>query len=161
MTADFLDPEEGGDAAREAASMRWKAVQGFNGAPGLSPAERRVGIALICAMDAKTRLCYPSEIRLAALCDLHPTAVKKAKAALKVAGLIDWGNPGWPRHPCQYTFDFHKLEQHAAAARQRADIAVETKTYQPLRAKSYRGQPRPKRTRRGTNGTGRGDDARP
>jgi hypothetical protein len=92
-------PVDGGEEAREAASMRWKAIEGFNTAPDLSPVARRLGIALVCSMDSKSRACFPSEIRLAALLDVHPSAVKKAKAELKKAGLTNWHNPGGPATP--------------------------------------------------------------
>jgi hypothetical protein len=132
---------DGGEEAREAASMRWKAIEGFNTAPGLSPVARRLGIALVCSMDSKSRACFPSEIRLAALLDVHPSAVKKAKAELKKAGLTDWHNPGGPRHLSHYGFAWKALQQHSADAKERADRAVTLRAYEPKnkRTKSFKG----------------------
>src|SRR5262249_16583599 len=36
-------------------------------------------------------------------------AVRKAKQELRDFGLIDWENPGGPRHGCRYGFDWHRL----------------------------------------------------
>src|SRR5262245_51928081 len=151
---------DGGEEARDAASMRWKAIEGFNTAPGLSPAARRLGIALICAMDSRSRACFPSEIRLAALCDMHVSAIKKAKAELQKARLIDWYNPGGPRHQSHYGFEWPALEQHSARAKERADQAVALRAYKPenKRTRSFKGThtdtfEQPIGTHRGTNGS--------
>jgi hypothetical protein len=122
---------DGGEEAREAASMRWKSIEAFNTAPDLSPIARRLGIALICSMDSKSRACFPSEIRLAALLDVHPSAIKKAKTELKKAGLIDWYNPGGPRHLSHYGFNSTRLGQYSADAKERADRAVTLRAYEP------------------------------
>lgn len=132
--SEAAEPVDGGEQAREAASMRWKAVEAFNCAPGLSPAERRVGIALICSMDSRSRACFPSETRLAALCDLHPSAIKKAKAKLRKRGLIDWHNPDGPRHRSYYGFNWNALELLAFEAKKRADKAVAERSYFPTRS---------------------------
>ena len=81
--ADGLTPQQ-------LAGMRWQAIEAFNGIVGLSPMARRLGIKLISCMDAKTRRCYPGEARIAAELGVHLSAVKKAKAELKDAGLISW-----------------------------------------------------------------------
>ena len=122
---------DGGEDAREATSLRWRAIEAPTYTPELSPTARRVGIALICSMDTKTRACFPSETRLAALCDLHISAVRKAKAELRKAGLIDWENPGGPRHLSHYGFDWTEFEFRAAAAKRRADEAIENRRYRP------------------------------
>lgn len=138
---------DGGADARDAAALRWKAIEGLTYAPGLSPAARRVGIALICTMDSRTRACFPSETRLAALCDMHVSAVRKAKAELKKAGFIDWFNPGGPRHQSHYGFAWEKLELESEKAKVRADEAVEAKSYQPSKVSKH--------THTGINGTQR------
>jgi hypothetical protein len=134
-------PVDGGEEARDAASMRWKSIEGFNTAPDLSPIARRLGIALICSMDSKSRACFPSEIRLAALLDVHPSAIKKAKAELKKAGLANWHNPGGPRHLSHYGFAWTALERHSADAKERANRAVTLRVYEPKnkRTKSFKG----------------------
>ncbi len=155
------EPVDGGEEAREAASMRWKGTEGFNTAPGLSPAARRLGICLITSMDSKSRACFPSEMRLAALCDMHPSAIKKAKTELKKAGLIDWYNPGGPRHLSHYSLNWTALEQHSAEAKTRADRAVAVRAYKPKnkRTRSFKATQNntPKPTigaHTGTNGVG-------
>lgn len=124
--ADFLDPEESGEAAKEAARGRWLAVVAFNGYrdEALSPAARRVGIALVTCMDATTRSCFPSEAYLAAICNLHISAIKKAKAALRRAGLVEWTNPAGPRGKSIYTFNWSKLEEIAREITARAKVAA-------------------------------------
>lgn len=125
---DFLDPEESGEAAKEAARGRWLAIVAFNGYrdEALSPAARRVGIALVTCMDATTRTCFPSEAYLAAICNLHISAIKKAKAALRRAGLVEWTNPAGPRGKSIYTFDWAKLEEIAFEATSRAKAAAKS-----------------------------------
>src|SRR4051794_9645330 len=88
----------GGPEAREAAAQRWKAIEAFNCVPGLTPVARRVGIALICFMDSRTRDCFPAAITIAGRLGVSERAVKKAKDELRDAGLITWSNPGGPRH---------------------------------------------------------------
>lgn len=126
--ADFLDPQESGDAAKEAARSRWLAVVAFNGYrdEALSPAARRVGIALVTCMDATTRSCFPSETYLAAICNLHISAIKKAKVALRRVGLVEWTNPAGPRGKSIYTFDWAKLEEIAFEATSRAKAAAKS-----------------------------------
>ena len=106
--------------------MRWQAIEGFNSAPGLSPLVRRLGIALICSMDAKTRNCFPGELRLAAELGSHLVSIKKAKVELREAGLITWFNPGGPRHLSHYGFTWSALTRHATEASERAKLAVES-----------------------------------
>jgi hypothetical protein len=100
-----------GDEAREAAAQRWKAIEAFNCVPGLTPVARRVGIALICFMDSRTRDCFPAAITIAGRLGVSERAVKKAKDELRNAGLIDWSNPGGPRHVSRYGFNWAKLER--------------------------------------------------
>ncbi len=109
---------------KEIATMRWQAIEGFNSAPGLSPMARRLGIALICAMDAKTRNCFPGEVRLATELGVHLSAIKKAKAELRDAKLITWFNPGGPRHLSRYIFGWAALLRLAKEAGERANLIV-------------------------------------
>ncbi len=78
-------------------SLRWKAIEAFNGARFLTPAARRVGIALVCAMDGRTGNCFPSEGRLAVMLGMSARAVRLAKIELRDGGLIDWQNHGRPK----------------------------------------------------------------
>jgi hypothetical protein len=117
--------DDGGDDARDAAAMRWKGIEAFNYAPRLTPAARRVGMALICNMDSRTRACFPSELRLAGLLDLTRRAVSKAKAELFDRGLINWSNEGGPRHMSRYGFNWEALDRLSQEAKARAKEAVE------------------------------------
>jgi hypothetical protein len=117
---------EGGEEAREAASPRWHAVQAFN-ASGLTPAAIRVGIALVCAMDAQSRACFPSELWLATMTGLSERAISKAKRDLQDADLIavvNGGSRGQP-HSSRYGFNFYLLEEIYQRARSLARSAVE------------------------------------
>lgn len=96
-------------SARDVGTLRWMAIEGFNSAPKLSPIERRVGIALIAAMDKKTRLCCPSAARLAAELGVDIRSIKDAKAKLKQRGLLSWKNPNGPRGKSIYAFNWQKL----------------------------------------------------
>ena len=72
----------------EMAAWRWRAIESANCAPGLSPIARRVLIALICAMNGRTRECYPSELWLASSLGVHLVSVKKAKGPLRLQDSI-------------------------------------------------------------------------
>jgi len=109
---------------QQLAAMRWQAIEAFNGVMGISPMARGLGVKLIACMDAKTRQCYPGEARIAAELGVHVSAVKKAKAELKDAQLIDWSNPGGPRHLSHYEFKWVALLKCAAVAKQTGDAAV-------------------------------------
>ena len=50
MAEDFAESED--LTEKEKAALRWQAVQGFNAAP-VPPLAARLGIALICHMDAR------------------------------------------------------------------------------------------------------------
>lgn len=81
-----LDDEDG-LTPQEVAAMRWQAIQGFNAAPGISPLASRLGIALICHMDAKRRICFVGELRLSIELGAHILSIQKAKRQLREAGL--------------------------------------------------------------------------
>jgi|GEM_PF-5600263 len=118
---DIGDPE--GLNPKELASMRWQANQGFASAR-VSPTARLLGILLICKMDPKTRACFPGEARLAAELGVHLSAIKKAKAELREAGLLDWYNPGGPRHLSHYSFGWAALLRLSREASERGKRAV-------------------------------------
>ena len=147
--ADGLTPQQ-------LAGMRWQAIEAFNGIVGLSPMARRLGIKLISCMDAKTRRCYPGEARIAAELGVHLSAVKKAKAELKDAGLISWFNPGGPRHLSHYSFNWAALLRYSIEAKQRGDEEV-SKSIIQRRKGTRRGtiEPHPNSTPQGTNATSR------
>jgi hypothetical protein len=119
---------------QEVAAMRWQAIEAFNRIPGLSPAARRVGIELICTMDAKTRACFPGELRLAGMLNMWPSAIKKGKAELRDAGLLTWTNPGGPRHQSHYRFSWDALTRLSQEAKSRGEIATETRKFEPVDA---------------------------
>jgi Helix-turn-helix domain len=121
---EFDDPD--GMKPQELAAMRWQAIEAFNGVVGISPMARRLGIKLISCMDAKTRRCYPGEARVAAELGVHLSAIKKAKAELKDAGLLTWFNPGGPRHLSHYSFNWAALLRYSGEARERGNRAVTT-----------------------------------
>jgi len=129
---EFEDPE--GLKPQELAAMRWQAIEAFNRIPGLSPAARRVGIELICTMDAKTRACFPGELRLAGMLNMWPSAIKKGKADLRAAGLLSWDNPGGPRHQSHYTFNWVALTRLSQEAKARGELATETRKFEPVNA---------------------------
>lgn len=119
---------------QEVAAMRWQAIEAFNRIPGLSPAARRVGIELICTMDAKTRACFPGELRLAGMLNMWPSAIKKGKAELRDAGLLTWDNPGGPRHQSHYKFKWEALTRVSQEAKSRGELATETRKFEPVNA---------------------------
>lgn len=114
--------------------MRWQAIEAFNRIPGLSPAARRVGIELICTMDAKTRACFPGELRLSGMLNMWPSAIKKGKADLKAAGLLTWSNPAGPRHQSHYKFNWDALTRLSQEAKSRGELATESRKFEPVNA---------------------------
>jgi hypothetical protein len=138
--SDINTDVEGGEEAREAAEARWKAVEAFNAAPGLPPAAKAIGIALICAMDANSRACFPSEEWLAAMTGLSTRAVRYGKAKLRAVNLITWvnqGQAGTGPHSSRYGFNYAALERLSTEAKERARLAVE-KRRQVKAATSFR-----------------------
>lgn len=125
--SDINTDVEGGPEAREAAEARWKAIEALNAAPGLTPAARRVGIALICAMDAGSRACFPSEEWLGQMAGLSTRAVRYGKDELRDAGLITWvnGQAATGPHSSRYGFNWAALERLSEEAKKRARLAVE------------------------------------
>lgn len=120
-----FDPSlDDGVTARQKAQLRWQAVEAFNSIHGLSAMDRRVGIALICTMDGKTGQCFPSELTIATKLSVHLVSIKKAKAKLREFGLINWTNPGGPRHVSHYVFNWTVLCLCAAAANKHAKEVV-------------------------------------
>lgn len=105
----MTDDAEQTARSKAIAHARWQAIEGFNYCPGLSPAARRLGIALVCQMDVQTFACFPGEVRLASLLGLSKRAITDAKNELWAAGLVDWSNPGGPRHRSRYVFHWERL----------------------------------------------------
>lgn len=110
---------------QEAAALRWKAVEAFNTMPDLSPAARKVGIALISLMDNKTRACFPSEQRLAGYLGTHIVTIKSAKKELRRKGLVDWSNPNGPRHLSHYGFNWQLLSERCEQAKAKGSEAMQ------------------------------------
>lgn len=110
---------------KDIASLRWQAIEAFNTAPGLSPMARRLGTALTTMMDAKTRACFPSELRLSAALGVNRVSINKAKVELRDAGLVNWTNPGGRRHLSRYALNWAALIRLSREASQRADEAME------------------------------------
>ena len=119
---EFEDPD--GLTEKEKAAMRWQAIQGFNAAP-IPPLAARLGIALICHMDPKKRLCYVGELRLSIELGAHILSIQKAKKQLKKAGLINWTNPGGPRHLSHFSFTWAALLRYSKQADEAAKMAIE------------------------------------
>jgi hypothetical protein len=125
--SEFVDPET--ITPQDMAAMRWQAVEGFNSAPKLSPMARRLGIALVCAMDAKTRQCFPSELRLSTKLGVHLVSIKKAKVELQAALLITWLKHGGPRHLSHYSFNWTALLRYSQSANKIAnEVVLKSKT---------------------------------
>ncbi len=122
MAEDFSESEE--LTEKEKAALRWQAVQGFNAAP-VPPLAARLGIALICHMDARERLCYVGELRLSHELGAHLLSIQKAKKQLKEAGLISWTNPGGPRHLSHYSFNWAALLRYSKQADEAARGAID------------------------------------
>ena len=134
---------------KQKAQLRWQAVEGFNSAPGLSPMARRVGVALICAMDSVSRESYISELRISVQLGVNLVSVKNAKAELGPpiersggkgkprqlvgAGLIDWTNPGGERHLSHYTFNWTELVRISVEAKITGLKAMEERRLQRRR----------------------------
>lgn len=110
---------------KDIASLRWQAIEAFNTAPGLSPMARRLGTALTTMMDAKTRACFPSELRLSAALGVNRVSINKAKVELRDAGLVNWTNPGGRRHLSRYALNWAALIRLSREASMRADEAME------------------------------------
>lgn len=121
---------------RDIAAQRWRAVEGFNVANGLSPAARRVGICLVTTMDAKTLACFPGESRIAAQLGISERAVRAAKAELKARGMIEWTNHGGPRHVSRYLINWAKMEVWAQDGKYRVrEVEAEGKPEADFRVK--------------------------
>ena len=123
MAEDFTEAEE--LTEKEKAALRWQAVQGFNAAP-VPPLAARLGIALICHMDARGRLCFVGELRLSHELGAHLLSIHKAKKQLKEAGLINWTNPGGPRHLSHYSFNWAALLRYSKRADEAARGAIDS-----------------------------------
>ncbi|MEO6609162.1 MAG: helix-turn-helix domain-containing protein [Aestuariivirga sp.] len=121
---EFDPSRDDGVTARQKAQLRWQAIEAFNSIHGLSAMSRRVGMALICTMDGKTGECFPSELGLATRLGVHLVSIKKAKAQLRELGLINWTNPGGPRHVSHYVFNWAVLYRCAAATNKHAKEVV-------------------------------------
>jgi len=127
------------------AAARWKAVEAFafgrastlkstkkikrqdgsieGGEPKsmpLSALARRLGIALVISADTETFACFPGEERLAALCDSDVSAIRRAKAELRAAGLVTWSSHEGPWKTAVYRFDWRRIDELAAEAKARA-----------------------------------------
>lgn len=125
MSTDFsIEDQNAAISARQIAELRWKAIEAFNGAEGLSPMGRRVGIALIGMMDSRTRACFPSEQRLADSIGVDVRSIRRAKQELRAAYLMTWMNPGGARHLSRYLFNWQKLLRLSDLIRTRAAEAA-------------------------------------
>lgn len=124
---EFTIEDQNADVSEaDIAGLRWRAIEAANSMEGVSPTARRVFVAMICAMDNRTRECYPSEVWLAAFMGVHLMSVKKAKAELREKHyLITWVNPKGPRHQSFYQFNWQKIERLSEEAKNRARDAVE------------------------------------
>lgn len=121
-----IDSQNADATEADKAALRWRAIEAANSAPGLSAVARRVLVAMICAMDGRTRECYPSELWLASFLGVHLQSVKKAKAELRDEHkLINWENPGGPRHQSHYLFNWQKIIRLSDEAKTQARAAVE------------------------------------
>jgi hypothetical protein len=104
----FSEAEPDSQDLKEIAAQRWKAVEAFLSLPiGL---EARLGAKLVAAMNAQTRVCMPSEVRLIAELGCSRRGLQQAKASLRQQGLIDWQTPVGPRGGAMYQFNFEALE---------------------------------------------------
>jgi len=107
--------------ARELAAVFWQAIDGFNFTSlPIKPNSRRLGMALVSIADRKTGAIFPSELYLAGLLNLTTRAIRTAKAELREHGLIDWTNPGGPRHRSRYMINWPELRRHAQDGKERA-----------------------------------------
>ncbi len=112
---------------KEVAEWRWKAVEAFL-ALDVSPLASRLGAKLIAVMNAKTRECYPSEVRLAAELRCSSRAIQKAKAELKTTGVLDWETPIGRRGGSYYRFNFELLGKYNEIAKLEGNKAVRLQT---------------------------------
>lgn len=110
-------------SSKNIGEWRWMATLTLTAFRGVSPVARQVGIALIAIMDKDTRLCCPSEARLAAQLGVNSKSVKTAKAVLKEAGLLTWLKPDGERGKCVYLFNWRMINRQAAAYQQRGKEA--------------------------------------
>lgn len=88
---------------------------------GLSPAARRVGLALLDHLNVRTARCDPGETRLAAMLHLSERQIRNGKAELARVGYLKWISHGGAYLTSDYRLNFVAL--HAACDRIEAEAA--------------------------------------
>ena len=87
-----------------------QAVEAFTKHTTLTPLARLLGIELVSRFNVRTLKCFPSEKYLAKALGVTDRAIRKAKAELKQARLIDWRKP--KRHQsCEYVISWRRLKE--------------------------------------------------
>ena len=86
---------------------------------GLTPAARRVGLALLDHLNVYSGRCDPGEARLAYMLHISQRQVRNAKAQLARCGFLKWQSHGGVNLTSDYRLNFAYL--HAACDRIEAD----------------------------------------
>jgi hypothetical protein len=86
---------------------------------GLSPAARRVGLALLDHLNVCNGRCDPSEYRLAYMLGLSERMIRNAKSELRRAKFLTWRSHGALHLTADYRLNFPVL--HATCDRIEAD----------------------------------------
>jgi hypothetical protein len=92
-----------------------RAAKTFTYCYGLSPAARRVGLALLDHLNVHNGRCDPSEARLASLLHLTDRTVRHAKYELRRVGFLAWKSHGGLPLTSDYRFQWKAV--HAACDR--------------------------------------------
>lgn len=90
--------------------------------PDLSPAARRVGLELLNHADRRTGISWPSEARMAEALGVDERTIRRGKADLRAAGLLEWEQRGHHRTPI-YRLLWDKLVRLALAIKARVQAA--------------------------------------
>lgn len=111
-------------------SDKARAAKAFIYVPNLSPAARRVGLALLDHLNNESGRCDPSESRLAFMLGISARQVRNAKAELASRGFLSWNSHGGVNLTSDYRLHFPNL--HAECTR----IEAEAKELLPRRRRA-------------------------
>jgi hypothetical protein len=89
--------------------------------PDLTPAARRVGLELLNHADRRTGISWPSEARMAEALGVDARTIRRGKADLRAAGLLEWETRGYHRTPV-YKLLWDRLIQLAASIKARVQM---------------------------------------
>lgn len=118
------------------------AIEGINRIPDLSPLARRLCHELIGRTDRKSRMCFPSEARLALSLDCDERSIRRAKAELRERGFLTWRNRGRHKTPL-YLVMFTVIVELARDIKRRIRQACEPLAKAEAAKQEAKKQPQP------------------